>query len=290
MGAGPRARGASSCRRTDLAEACPLGGQGGRRRCRLRHPQLPTDGTRPAHRGQDDQPRRPHALLHHAMGDRGLAAGTQPATPCTESMASLATRASTCSMARSRSGLAWSPRCSLASRCSQRRPASPDLIPDRRSRRMRVMPRLTPPTNAPRRRAVRGRRRLPHRAGAVGLAGRLGEPVGADDRDPARVRLLRAALPDRRARLRGHPRGHERGRGRPARDPRPRAARRRIPLPGLLGGQDAEPGRRHRRQEGRPLVGDPPAADDEAPAATSSSRTSTGSSRARPASVAATSA
>ena len=43
-------------------------------------------------------------------------------------------------------------------------------------------------------------------------------------------------------------------------DPRPRAPGRRLPVPGLLGGQDAEPGRGHRGQEGRPLVGDPPAA------------------------------
>ncbi len=41
---------------------------------------------------------------------------------------------------------------------------------------------------------------------------------------------------------------------------------RRPQLPGLLRGQDAEPGRRHRGQEGRPVVGDPSAADDEAAA------------------------
>ena len=42
----------------------------------------------------------------------------------------------------------------------------------------------------PRRRAVRGCRWLPHRAGARRLAGRPGQPVGAEHEGPARLRLL----------------------------------------------------------------------------------------------------
>ena len=73
---------------------------------------------RAPHRGQDHQPRGSDALLHHALGDRGLAAGTRPTTPSTESMASRATRASMCWMARSKSEHGLSRRSSLASPCS----------------------------------------------------------------------------------------------------------------------------------------------------------------------------
>ena len=46
---------------------------------------------------------------------------------------------------------------------------------------------------------------------------------------------------------------------------RARPPRRRLPVPGLLGREDAEPGARDRRQEGRPVVGDLP--DPRGPAA-----------------------
>ncbi len=52
----------------------------------------------------------------------------------------------------------------------------------------------------------------------------------------------------------------------PRRDPRARAPRRRLPVPGLLRRQAAQPGARHPGPQGRPLVGDPPHPRGQAPA------------------------
>ena len=146
-----------------------------------------------------------------------------------------------------------------------------------------------------RRGAIRGRRRLPSGTRSRRFRRGLEQPVGAGDQGPARVRLLRAARRERRLpAVRTRPRTSTRARtdlglvehvasnddiavvldryeaqlsgrsGRSSRRSRCRPARRRLPVPGLLGREDASPSAWARRQEGRPLVGDPSAASTEA--------------------------
>ena len=99
------------------------------------------------------------------------------------------------------------------------------------------------------RRALRRRRRVPSGTPRSRMGRHLGEPVGAIDQDAARSGLLPRALRSR------HP-GQRRHQPGPRPGPRARPVGRRIPLPGLLSGEDPQPGGGDRGEEGCPVVGD----------------------------------
>ena len=128
------------------------------------------------------------------MGDRGLPTASRVLLAVPGPRLRPRPRASTCSTGRSMRRPGSSPACSSAFR------ARPRVARARRRHSTRGPDRVgcryadaRPARTPARRRAVRRGRRVPARPRAVRLGGRLGQPVGALDRDPARLRLLRDA-------------------------------------------------------------------------------------------------